>query len=134
MSDATRAVFWVPVEHAPALSAVLGAIGYPQDMTQARKVCALDPATTPATPPTHFLANDRQMDAGVLAAIRNMREGGTIPSVDWEAETDFTLAEVIEAMGQMHLFTETGDPANHADVETLLPGWGLQFVPTPLDP
>lgn len=96
-----------------------------------RKVCAIDPGATPATPPTHWLMSDagasdaevaivQAMTAGTLPSGVAWGEGGLIAEADALAATDGAVLQVYTAAGDV-------EPVDH--IAGILAGRGLQYVP-----
>lgn len=101
-----------------------------------RKLCAIDPAATYETPPTHWLSSNAAGDGGELAILQAMTlgelpplpdgvvwgEDGVISEADAKAATDGSVFHVYSCAGEV-------EPVEHA--AAVLATEGLQFVPDP---
>lgn len=104
--------------------------------TFSRKVCALNPAATPLTPPTHWLASNA---AGSLEELNilNAMTNGDLPDtpeyVVWGEDGVISAADAIAAMdgAVFQVYSAAGDiePVDH--VVAILDSRGLQYVPEP---
>lgn len=105
-------------------------------VTHTRKLCAIDPAATYETPPTHWLSSNAAGDATELAILQAMTlgelpslpegvawgEDGVISEADAKAATDGSVFHVYSCAGDV-------EPVDHA--AAVLLSEGLQFVPDP---
>lgn len=122
-----RTILIIEAAHAAKLSIVAGQMGYPQDFTQGRKVCAAATAATPSTPPTHYLVNDAQMAATMEQNFRLMAAGEYLPQVVWADVPDITETSANAAAAALQIISEAGGVLG--DVDTLLEAKSLKFVP-----
>lgn len=104
--------------------------------TFTRKLCAIDPGATTATPPTHWLMSNAGGDGAELAILQAMTlgdlppvpngtvwgENGVISAADAMAATDGAVFHVYSAAGDI-------EPVDH--VAAVLASEGLQYVPEP---
>lgn len=123
---AIRTILLIPVAHAAKMSIVAGEMGYPQDFTQGRKVCAAGSATA-STPPTHYLVNDANMGTAMEQNFRLMASGEYMPQVVWADVPDITETTANAAAAALSVISEAGGEVG--DVATILAARGLRFVP-----
>ncbi len=117
------------------LNRVFAAMGWgPENFT--RKCCAIDPAATSETPPTHWLtsaAGATSSDVAMLQAMTN----GDLPilpmGVVWGENDVISAAEAMAACNGsvFHVYSAAGEiePVDH--VAAVLASKGLQYVPYP---
>lgn len=122
-----RTILIIEAAHAAKLSIVAGQMGYPQDFTQGRKLCASATAATPSTPPTHYFVNDAQMAATMEQNFRLMAAGEYLPQVVWADVPDITENSANAAAAALQIISEAGGVLG--DVDTLLEAKALKFVP-----
>jgi hypothetical protein len=126
-----RTILIVEADHAAALSIVFtDGMGFSQDMTQARRLCALGPAT-PSTAATHYLADAAIMEVDMEDKMRRMAAGDYMPQVVWGEIEGITEAEAVAAAGALTVISEAGPLGGIGDLPSLLAAKGLQFVPDP---
>lgn len=124
-----RTVLIVEAAHAAKLSIVAGAMNFPQDFTQARKVCAIDADATPNTPPTHYLAHDVGMASDFEQKFRLMAAGEFLPQVVWADIPNITETSANAAAAALTVISEAGAMGAMGSVEDMLAARGLQYVP-----
>ena len=124
-----RTILIVEAAHAANLSIVAREMGYPQDFTQGRKLCAFAEAATPETPASHFFTNDAAMPTETEQKFRLMAAGEFMPQVVW-ANTEITEVQANTAAAALSVISEAGG-GSLGDVAMILQARGLKFVPEP---
>lgn len=122
-----RTILIIPAAHAAKLSIVAAQMGYPQDFTQGRRLCAYETAATPSTPPTHYLVNDAQMGTATEQNFRLMAAGEFMPQVVWADVPDITETTANAAAAALSVVSEAG--GDLGDLDMILEAKGLKFVP-----
>ena len=99
-----------------------------------RKVCALDPEATPATPQTHWLMSNAAGNAEELAILQAMTQGDLPPlpsGVVWGENGVISAADAMEATdgSVFQVYSCAGDvePVDH--VAAVMASRSLQYVP-----
>ena len=123
-----------PDENAAIVDVMMDAMGEGTgQFTNGRAVCALDPAATSSTPPTHRLINNTQTRLEVKNMLENMATGEAIPPVEWQL-TAYTYAQGVTAaqsivVNTVASFAGMTSQENEEYIEDWLTSMGLQFVP-----
>ena len=121
-----------PEDQAQKLSIVFEAMGRgPDQFTQGRRVCAIDPNATESTPPTHRLIQDMSATAELEALWRQMANGEAMPSVVWADVPGITETSAIDAARSMTVYSVAGEMAASLDAVAVMAAAGLQYVPEP---
>lgn len=104
--------------------------------TFSRKVCAIDPEATDATPPTHWLMSMANGNAEELAILQAMTEGDLPPlpeyvvwGEDGVISAQAAMAATDGAVFQVYSCAGDVEPVDH--VAAVLASRSLQYVPDP---
>jgi hypothetical protein len=120
-----------PQNQADKLSIVFEAMGRgPDSFTQGRALCAIDPNATPNTPATHRFIQDMSATVELEDMWRKMASGEAMPQVNWGETPGITESSAIAAAASMTVISIAGQGSGSLDVDSILAGLGLQFVPS----
>jgi hypothetical protein len=122
-----------PEEHAEIMDIIMDAMGQGTgQFPEGRMVCALDPAATSGTPPTHRLINNTVTPPEVKNMLEQMAIGAAMPTVEWFG-TGYTYEQGVAAAGTIKVISFASSDAmtsqqNEAYIVDWLASMGLQFV------
>ena len=120
-----------PQSQADKLSIVFDAMGRgPNSFTQGRALCAIDPDATPNTPATHRFIQDMSATVELEDLWRKMAAGEAMPQVNWGETAGITESSAIAAAASMTVISIAGQGAGSMNIDSILAGLGLQFVPS----